>query len=77
LNEAIKHVDQIGQDRPNYIADIREFRERANEKIRSARDYMQTRLQSIANGMDYTAKVLAVQKAHNPSIKKKRESRAN
>jgi hypothetical protein len=27
--------------------------------------------------LDYTAKVLAVQKAHNPSIKKKRESRAN
>lgn len=77
LNEALKHVDQIGQDRPNFAADIREFRDRANEKIRSARDYMQTRLQSIANGMDYTAKVLAVQKAHNPAIKKKRESRTN
>jgi conjugative transfer pilus assembly protein TraH len=76
-NEALKHVDQIGQDRPRFVADIREFRNRASEKIRLSQQYMHSRLASIATGMDYTAKVLAVQKNAAVSYKKKRESRAN
>ncbi len=76
-NEALKHVDQIGQDRPRFVADIREFRNRASEKIRLSQQYMHSRLASISTGMDYTAKVLTVQKNSAVSYKKKRESRAN
>jgi len=75
--EALKHVDQMGQERPNWVADIREFRQRASEKIQLSQRYMQVRLGNITTGMDYTVKALTVLKEQNMSYKRKRESKAN
>lgn len=76
-NEALKHVDQIGQDRPKFIGDIREFRVRATDKIKFSQQYMHSRLTSITTGMEYTAKVLAVNKQRPLSLRKQRQGQAN
>jgi hypothetical protein len=76
-NEALKHVDQIGQDRPKFIGDIREFRVRATDKIKFSQQYMHSRLTSITTGMEYTAKVLAVNKNRPVQLHKQRQGQAN